>query len=180
MKLFLTEKTVNSLALPPGKQRLTVSDLGCPGLSLEVRLSGEGSWRYRYTFNKIQQCLTLGLASELSLAQARERYFEFRQVFEAGDDPRHLMHPNPLKSCPTFGQFGAGLYIPYIKGYKKCVSADETLLKNHLLPRFGTLRMNQISRLDISQFISEKHASGYKPAYCNRFWSFWDSALIWL
>lgn len=169
MKLFLTDPLIKNLAIPSERQRLTVSDLGCPGLSLELRASGEGSWRYRYTSSGIQECLTLGLLSELSLPQAREKYFENRQLIESGEDPRRIVAPSALKQCPTFEHFVANLYLPHIRSYKKCVTADETLLNNHLLPAFGVMKLNQISHFAVSQFVTEKLAAGYKPSYCNRF-----------
>lgn len=169
MQFFLTDALINALVIPDDKDRVTVSDLGCPGLSLELRISGEGSWRYRYTVCKVQNCLTLGLFSELSLGQAREKYFEYRQLIESGEDPRRTMGSSSLKQCPTFETFVVSLYIPHIKSYKRCVSADETLLNNHLLPAFGQMKLNQVSHFSISQFVTEKLAAGYKPSYCNRF-----------
>lgn len=169
MRVFLTDSFIKDLRIPEGKQRLTVSDLGCAGLSLELRNTGQGSWRYRYTLNGIQQCLSIGLYADINVSQARQRYLEYRQLVDSGVDPRSTVSPHSSKQCPTFEHYISSMYIPHIKSYKRCVSADETILNNHLLPAFGKLRLNQITHFAISKMIADKLAVRYKPSYCNRF-----------
>lgn len=169
MKVFLTEDFVNTLTVPEGRQRITISDAACLGLSLEIRSSGEGSWRYRYSLKGRQQCISLGLLSEIDITQARAHYFEVRQQIEIGIDPRIDLTVYETKQCPTFEDFVDRFYLPHIKTYKRCVSADVTLLNNHLLPQFGKLRLNEITQFGVSQFIAQKLSDGYKSSYCNRF-----------
>jgi integrase len=169
MQLFLTDDLIRGLSVPAGRQRITVTDAACSGLSLEIRTSGEGSWRYRYSASGTQQCLSLGLLSEIDVAQARSSYFELRQQIEAGIDPKAGGAFYGIKQCPTFEDFIHRLYLPHIRTYKRCVTADETLLNNHLIPQFGALKLNEITPFAIHEFVSQKLCAGYKPSYCNRF-----------
>lgn len=171
MQLLLNEKLIENLRQNLGPVRTTASDIAIKGLSLEIRPSGEGSWRYRYTYEGKQECATLGLLSQLSLSQARNLALQMLDRIQHGHNP--AVDERKLTSaenrCPTFEDFVNDYYLPHIRSYKRCVTADTTLLNNHLLPAFGKKRMNQITREDVLFFQNEKNLAGFKPAYCNRF-----------
>lgn len=169
MQLFIDNQVLQTLVVPQGKKRITVSDKACPGLSLELRQPGGASWRMRYSFEKIQQCITLGDAKEICLDEARHLGYLIRQALIAREDPAKVLLKTQKKSCPTFAQFVDNNYLPHIRSYKRCVSADETLLNNHLLPAFGKFPLDQITRYQVVEFLQSKVAAGYKPGYCNRF-----------
>lgn len=165
----MTDSWVRGISIPDARSRATFSDAACAGLSLELRQGGQGSWRYRYSLKGRQECLTLGLLSEIDLAQARARYFDVRQQVEAGFDPKSDCVLYGMKQCPTFEEFVRVLYLPHIRTYKRCVTADATLLNNHLIPAFGAYKLNEISAFAIHEFVAAKLSAGYKASYCNRF-----------
>ncbi len=169
MKIHLSQNSIKELVAENRSKRLVVSDAAAKGLSLELRPKGGGSWRYRYTSNSKQECLTLGLLSELSLESARSLASRMSSKISEGQNPACDARNEKDKFCPTFSAFIRDSYLPHIRSYKKCVTADITLLNNHLIPEFGGLRMNDISRAHIQKFQTEKVMAGYKPAYCNRF-----------
>ena len=53
------------------------------------------------------------------------------------------------KAIPTFATFIEEQYLPYVKSYKRSWVSDVSLLKNHLLPRFGSKYLDEITRQDI-------------------------------
>lgn len=169
MMIFLDENLIATLKIPEGKKRITVSDKACPGLSLEIRQPGSSSWRMRYSFRKEQRCLTLGKGTQLSLDDARNLVYQLKKLLHNNQDPAHSLSALLPGSCPTFSEFIRKNYLPYIGTYKRCVSADKTLLNNHLLPAFGTVPMSQITRYMVVEFLQSKVVAGYKPGYCNRF-----------
>ena len=169
MRIFLDNSMLAALKVPDGKSRITLTDKACPGLSIELRSPGSSSWRMRYSYQKIQQCITLGDASELSLDEARHLGLTIKKLLSSNQDPAEVLRMNKANQCPTFSQFIEKNYLPHIRSYKRCVSADETLLNNHLLPIFGSYRLNKISRYQVVEFLQSKVAAGYKPGYCNRF-----------
>lgn len=167
MQAILDERFLDELKIPAGKSRITVSDLACPGLSIELRGTGRGTWRLRYSHDGEQHLLSLGLVGDMSLDDARAAAFSYKQQLKFGENP--LNHLRNERVCPRFSEFIENYYLPYIHSYKRCVTADQTLLDNHLLPAFGKHRMNAITRYDVVQFLQSKVAAKYKPAYCNRF-----------
>jgi integrase len=169
MQMYLDKQLVATLEVPSGKNRLTVSDKACPGLSIEIRNPGGSSWRVRYSYQKIQHCLTIGKVSNLSLDEARQIGFTVKTLLAKKEDPSQVLSQSKSHSSPTFSQFIEKHYLPHIRSYKRCVSADETLLDNHLIPAFGHLKMSQITRYQVVEFLQSKVSAGYKPGYCNRF-----------
>jgi integrase len=169
MKIYLDNIVLANLKVPQGKSRITVSDKACPGLSIELRSPGGASWRMRYSYEKIQQCITLGDANVLSLDEARHLALTIKEQLRLGKDPALVLKATRQGNCPTFAEFITNHYLPHIRSYKRCVSADETLLDNHLLPSFGKKRLNQITRYEVVEFLQSKVLAGYKPGYCNRF-----------
>lgn len=167
MQVILDEPFIQKLRVPVGRERMTVSDLACPGLSLELRGAQRGTWRLRFSHDGVQNCLSLGLLGTMSLDEARGAAFAYKQAIRAGENP--LSRLKAKRICPRFVEFIDKYYLPYIRSYKRCVTADETLLNNHLLPAFGNHRMNAITRYDVVNFLQSKVAAHYKPAYCNRF-----------
>jgi integrase len=167
MQVILDDSFLAKLRIPEGKNRITVSDLACSGLSIELRGTGRGTWRLRFSHNGVQKCLSIGLLNEISLDEARASAFAYKKQLRLGEAPMDILKNERI--CPKFSEFVEKYYLPYIKSYKRCVTADQTLLDNHLLPAFGDTRMNAISRYDVVQFLQKKVSDSYKPAYCNRF-----------
>lgn len=169
MQIYLDSTVLLNLKVPYGKSRITVSDKACPGLSIELRSPGGASWRMRYSYEKIQQCITLGDANVISLDEARHLALTIKEQLRLGKDPVLVLKATRQVNCPTFAEFITNHYLPYISSYKRCISADETLLNNHLLPSFGKQRLDQITRYEVVEFLQSKILAGYKPGYCNRF-----------
>ena len=169
MRLSLNSDLLAELEVPDGKSRLTISDRICPGLSLEIRKPGGSSWRIRYSYQKEQRCVTLGKGYQLSLDQARKIAIKIKDLLKNNQDPSYSLQKILPQRGLTFGDFIDTHYYPYIESYKKCPSADKTLLNNHLLPVFGKIQMTQIRRVMVIEFMQSKVNAGYKPGYCNRF-----------
>jgi integrase len=169
MQVFLDDHVISMLSIPDGKSRMTVSDRACPGLSIELRRPNSASWRIRYSLYKNQECITLGDAKKLSVYEARNLWFTARKLISDNQDPALAIGRHRQEACPSYAEFIAKFYLPHIRSYKRCVSSDETILNNHLLPFFASYRMNQITRYQVVEFLQSKVSAGYKPGYCNRF-----------
>ena len=83
-----------------------------------------------------------------------------------GEDP--IEQKRIARAVPTFAEFIDQQYLPFIRSYKKSSGTDISLLRNHLLPRFGTRYMDEISRQDIVKMHSDRRASGAAPGSANR------------
>ncbi|MGH8251833.1 MAG: tyrosine-type recombinase/integrase [Steroidobacteraceae bacterium] len=72
-------------AVKPGSRPRSLSDGN--GLLLKVLPGGGRYWRFNYRFNGKQKTLALGVYPDVSLAKARERLSEARELLADGVDP---------------------------------------------------------------------------------------------
>lgn len=165
--LALNIKLLKVLACSPGRAKETIRDSRCKGLMLEVRQSGGRTWYLRCVDErgKARQ-LRIGDATMISLSQARARAVELRSQLALGHDP--LVEKAGLRKMPTFSEFALQRYLPYVQGYKRSWRLDESLLHNHLLPRFGSKYLDQVGREDIIALHQGYRARGAAPASANR------------
>lgn len=71
--------------LKPKEKVYRVADQG--GLSLEVRTSGTKQWRFRYRFLGVAKMISLGEYPLVSLAQARQKVLEQKNLLGQNIDP---------------------------------------------------------------------------------------------
>jgi integrase len=165
--MFLTQKIVDSLVCETSCKRLTVFDRHCKGFVLEVRPSGRKSYFLRYKDSRgITRQPKLCDADSISLKQAKALADSCRSKLLMGEDPFGKMAVSG--QVPTFARFIQDQYLPHIKAYKRSWTTDVSLLKNHLLPRFANMRMDQISRKDIARMHLERRSGGAAAGSANR------------
>ena len=169
MKLgsILTQAQVTAFLAQFDGVRKALSDGQVRGLQVERLGEGKGKWRLRYRDPRGRRaCLTIGDAPTLSLSEARSLAESLRRQIALGEDP--LEQKATLRSVPTFAQFIEEQYLPHVRSYKKSWETDVSLLKNHLLPRFSSRYMDEISRQDIVKMHGDRRASGAAPGSANR------------
>jgi integrase len=110
--------------------------------------------------------MTLGDASILSLTDARQMAEKLLRDVALGIDP--CEEKEQTKKVPTFAAFIEDQYLPYVKSYKRSWDTDVSLLKNHLLPRFGKRYLDEITRQDIVKMHADRKASGAAAGSANR------------
>ena len=163
-----TQQDADKLCAQPDAGRMAMSDLRVRGLQLERMETGRAKWRLRFSApnGRGRICMTLGDASILSLADARQIAEKLLRDVALGFDPR--LEKEQSKKVPTFAQFIEDQYLPYVKSYKRSWATDISLLKNHLLPRFGKRYLDEITRQDIQKMHADRRASGAAPGSANR------------
>ena len=166
-RITLTTQLVKSSQCPAEKKKIEFFDLTSKGMSLEVRASGGKTYyrRYRDSRGRIRQ-IKLGDERDLSLADARLLAEKVGHQVAMGEDP--LEQKQIARTVPTFADFIADQYMPYVKSYKRSWDTDVSLLKNHLLPRFGKRYMDEITRQDIVKMHADRKASGAAAGSANR------------
>ncbi len=162
-----TQWLVNRAVCEEGKDKARFNDKRCKGLMLEVRPTGTKTYflRYRDQRGKYKQ-IKLGRGDDISVSQARELGHKMLGNVAMGRDPQE--EKKVARTVPTFQEFAGQKYLPFIKGYKKSWDTDESLLRNHIIPRFGKLHLDEITREDIMGFHQDKLSSGAAPASANR------------
>ena len=134
---------------------------------LEIRATGGKTYYFRYQDKRGRtRQLRLSPEQDISLQQARRLAEKKKNMIALGQDP--CEEKEQTKKVPTFANFIADQYMPYVKSYKRSWDTDVSLLKNHLLPRFGKRYMDEITRQDIVKMHAERKASGAAPGSANR------------
>ena len=166
-QISLTQAFVNAATCPQGQTKQEITDKECKGLILEVRQSGGKTYYLRYTSHRgKQRQYRIGNATVLTLHQARNQCRIALNRVALGQDP--CEEKEEARKVPTFAQFIQEHYLPYVRSYKRSWTTDISLLKNHLLPRFGSRYMDEIARQDIQKMHHDRRASGAAPGSANR------------
>jgi integrase len=164
---MLNAKVLKTLKCSQVASKIEYQDKGCKGLMLELRTSGNGTYylRYRDTRGKQRQH-RIADERDLTLEQARKRADELRGRIAMGEDP--AAEKALLRTVPTFEEFVMQRYLPFVKVDKRSWNTDESLLRNHLLPRFGKRYLDEITNEDIMAMHQDRRNAGAAPGSANR------------
>ena len=164
-KMLLNRKSVLRAVSPPGHTNFF--DTRLPGFLLEVRFDGGKTFyvRYRREDGRLRQC-KVGSAEHLTVEQARQQARDLLARAALGKDP--LEERQRLREIPTFSQLVAERYLPHARSYKRSWKKDESILRNHLLPRLGRKRLDQITSSDVVALHQGRRADGAAPASANQ------------
>jgi integrase len=162
----LSPEMVKSITCPEDKTKITIFDSLCKNLVIEVNQSGRKTYYFRYKDKRnITRQPKLSDANDITLKQARILTDKYRSMITLGEDP--FGDKKTLKQVPTIAAFIADSYMPYIKTYKRSWDTDQSLIKNHILPNFGKLYLDEFTKQDLIGFIG-RHAKTHKPGSVNR------------
>jgi hypothetical protein len=95
------------------------------GLYLLVTPAGSKSWRWKYRFDGKEKKMTFGPYPEVSLASARDKHFEARQLLAEGTDPmaerREVKTATESETLNTFAAVGRKWYEHWQVGITECI-----------------------------------------------------------
>jgi len=170
----LTDKVVQAARAEPGK-RLELWDATSVGLCLRVGETGRKVWIFRYRSEDGRQPrLTLGVYSPaFGLAEARAAASRVRMQVQEGADPaaerkkrKAEAVAQPLK---TFSDLAdafleasrTGLWRPRKKRKReRTIRDEEAILRRHIRPVIGELRLEAIDRTMIRNLLRKMVAQG--------------------
>ena len=164
-KVFLNCKFVDTAACT--ESHANFFDTRLSGFLLEVRRSGGKTFyvRYRDQHGRTKQH-KVGNADHITIEEARQHAQKLLARVALGGDPAE--DRKTLRQIPTFAEFVTERYLPFAKTYKRSWRLDESLLRNHLLPRLGHLHLDQITKDDILAVHRSRRAAGAAPGSANR------------
>ncbi|MCZ4368781.1 site-specific integrase [Sulfitobacter dubius] len=166
-KAKLNTHLVSHVSCPEGKRKETFFDTVTKGLSLEVRVSGGKTYYLRYSDVRSKtRYMKLADASDVSLTEARKLCEQARNKIAMGKDP--ISEKAVKRNVPTFRAFVQERYLPYVKTYKASWKTDETLLRVHLIPAFGSKHLDEITKDDVIKFRQAALRTDAKPGSINR------------
>lgn len=166
-KTELTASFVRRSVCPAGARRIDFFDAELPGFMLEVRCSGGKTFyqRYRDPGGRERQ-FKIGSAQILTVSQARRKAREVLAEAILGRDPQK--EREELRSTPSLADFVRDSYLPYAKNVKRSWQTDETILRIHILRKFGALRLDEISNQGVADLLRRLHDAGYSSGTTNR------------
>ena len=139
----LTDANVAKLA--PAAREYTVWDTRHAGLGVRVRPSGHRSYVYCRKGENSARRITLGSAALTSVEEARSRCLVIETGARSGQTPRGAV--------PTFGEFAAGPGRACLdRGKPSTRKAVTSILNARLLPAFGSLPLDRITRAGVSRW----------------------------
>lgn len=138
----------------PGKKKTDHWDTEIPGFLLEVRASGGKTYYLRYIdTGGRQRQLKIGKAEVVTCAQAKAKARKLRAEVELSGNPAERKEKK--KAIPLYAEL-ARQHIDHAKTYQKRPENTEAVINSHLLPRWGRLRLDEITAQDISKWLGEK------------------------
>jgi integrase len=162
----LTPKFVRASVCTEGR-KIDFFDSRQRGLMLEVRETGGKTFYLRYTDERSRERhIKIGPADIIRLRDAREKARTLLAQTILGKNPQEERATR--RRIPRYSDFIAERYLPFIKTYKRSWTTDETMLRQHVLPAFSGLHVDEISAEHVSSLVSGMQAAGYASGTVNR------------
>ena len=146
----LTDRVVKLLR--PSSERFEVWDSSAPGFGVRVSPAGRKSFIYLYRFEGRPRRMTLGVYPRMSLATARTRQAEARELLdEKGRDPgaELVKGKRAHREAPNVNDLADEYMEKWAKPRKRSWKEDERLLKLNVLPFIGRKKVADVKRRDI-------------------------------
>jgi integrase len=136
--------------------RELIWDDRCPGLALSVRATGKKAWKVIYRHGGRPRWLHLGDARMIGLADARRLTQRIMLDVAEGKDP--VAERRAEKNSGTFADLASSYVELWAKKRNKSWQGTEKLVARYLLPRWGKLKANAITRTDVRAMMARMEA----------------------
>lgn len=145
----------------PGKRKTDHYSLTQKGFGLEVRASGGKSYFQRYfDQNGRQRQVTIAAYGEITFEQAKREAQRIRSEAVLGGDP--AAKKEKVKAVILYREL-ADMHLAHAASHHRSDGAQR-ILRNHVMPRWGKLRLDEIKQQDITRWLAEKRQGGMAPA----------------
>lgn len=145
-----------------GVKKTVYWDTGIPGFVLECRQGGRATYALRYTDAAGRQRQhKIGCRDTITCAQARKRAQSIRAAVELGGNPQEAKAEK--KSIPSYAEIAAR-HQQHNQSFHKRPENTDSVIRVHLLPRWGRLRLDEIKSADIDSWLASLRRKGLAPA----------------
>lgn len=147
---------------PPGRSKIDFYDDAVTGYVLECRASGGRTWYLRYQDAAgRQRQFKIGRYEDITAAAARKRAIQLRSEVVMGGDPG--AKKAEAKAVPLYSELSA-MHLADAKIHQRSYSTTEMYVRRHIIPKWGKMRLTDISSRAVAQWLGEKRAEGLAPA----------------
>lgn len=168
----LTEAAVQRFPSAPAGERVDKPDSLAPGLFLRINDKGRKSWMVHFRVNGKQGKFALGTWPTMKIDEARERARWAREQAKAGVHPRiahQALETERRRASGEIFDIVAEQYITAAKTGKllgarnrpvteETAKGRESRIRRLILPSFRNRALNEISAIEISEFLSRIEA----------------------
>jgi integrase len=148
----------------PGKKKTTYWDTATTGWILEAR-PNSASYALRFIDeHNVQRQHRIGNTKDISHAQAEKMAKRLRSEVVLGGNP--AAERQKKRSVPTYGELAAE-HLSYARSLKS-YSSTEIALRVHILPRWGKVKLTDVTAQKVAVWLHEKDQEGLKPATVQR------------
>src|SRR6516165_3882030 len=123
------------------------------GLALQIQPSGYRAYKLIYRFHNRPRWYHIGAADAIALADARKLAAELMLDVIRGKDP--AAERRAERGAGTFAEMASRYVEEYAKKKNKSWRQADALVRRHLLPAWGTLSANTITRADVRSVMSK-------------------------
>ena len=163
----INEEFCRKASCPEGKNKIDYRDKTIKGYIMECRSSGNKTYALRYRDKHNRQCqYKIGNYGDMTFEKARKAAEQARSQVVLGKDPAG--DKRVKRRIPTLGYFVEYHYLPHIKQYKRSWKADQSMLRTHILPKFGSQHLDKITSQAISDFHHGMVSKGLAKGTANR------------
>lgn len=150
-----------------GRIKTDYYDSSIVGFILTVTSSGSKvySLRYRDQYGKQRQ-YRIGDAKSITFDKARQAAQKSRSRVVLGESP--ALDKQALRQVPTLADFIKNTYIPDIHQHRRNFQSSISFLNIHILPKFGSKHLDEISTEMISDAHQALRQQGYALAMANK------------
>ncbi|MFT4254542.1 MAG: tyrosine-type recombinase/integrase [Caulobacter sp.] len=146
----------------PGKKKTDWWDTTIKGFVLECRAGGGRTYYLRYqTLAGEQKQYKIGRYGDISFATAKKEAQRLKSEVTLHHDPS--AKKAKAKSIPLYGEL-AQLHLDFAKPNQRSYRDTEGYMRNHILPKWGKVRLTDINSRGVSNWLAEKGAEGLAPA----------------
>lgn len=146
----------------PGKKKTDWYDEHVTGFVLECRRSGGRTYYLRYQDQAgDQKAHKIGRYEDISFTAAKRAAQMLRSEVVMGGDPG--AKKALAKSIPPYRELAA-MHLADAKLHQKSYSTTEMVIRRHILPKWGRVRLTDIDSRAVAHWLAEKRAEGLAPA----------------
>lgn len=165
-KITLSAAAVQAIRATPRAVKETFFCEAITGFVLEARPGGGATYglRYKDDYGRQRQ-YKIANAADVTFAEAKREAIRVKGRVSVGNNPQEERKSN--RAIPTLNELSER-YLDFARNSKKSHDIDERYLRLHLLPRFGTLHLDQLRQEEIVEWLNGKVREGYAQATVNR------------
>lgn len=160
-KANLTQAFVVNAGCEVGKKKTDWYCTTTTGFVLECRCTGGKTYYLRYVDQAGgQKQYKIGGFQDVTFAAAKKKAQQLRSEVVMGGDPG--AKKALAKSTPLYSELAAK-HLESFKG-RKSFEDVESVIRVHILPRWGKTRLTDMNSRAVAQWLEEKRAKGLAPA----------------